>query len=1463
MASEILPFPTDNLHTIFVDSNVDTHLALVVSLYDTISEVKAKIAAEHALCFQGIGEISIQAIKVRRRGFFYNLTDSMYVLNAFDGVQGSWFVCIDIVSICTVKNQKILPNEVTNEQMKHHDNAVPVCSVDKHQEIVFCGLSPKNIDPDGQKSLNPIIDHGRRPTMLIDQEKGDRRKDDCKNLGTEASDAMPSATCTHKTIFSKTSKTSQQDKLLESQSQHYFVEKKSSKKLKGGLHEEHLEVCRRQNKFDRSEDIDESNKTTNASPKFNCDRKKEILANYSEGLPSKLPHENAISLQNTPLEKHTKKRKSKSSKSHEVACLAMPSETAVVVEKKSGKKLKDGLHEEHLEVCRRQNKFNRSEDIDESNKTTNASPKINCDGKKEVLADYSEGLPSKLPHENVISLQNTPLEKHTKKRKSKSSKSHEVACLVMPSETAVVRSPQVITDPQNSGKEGNASIFSEKCPIEPNIEKLLPNDEGDTSTTHDTASFLEVANQKETGHSMEVIKEPIEEQILQINPENRSQKHMNSSQYTNAFSSKEPAEAKVSSQEVSEFPIKSPYENTISLQNPQLEKHTKKRKRKSSKSHEEAPIVMPYGSVVVRSPQQRSDSHNSRKETSAHIFSGKYPPEPSIEESLANDEKDMSTSHDTASFLEVSNQKESRRYLKINEEPIEEHILQVNPEDQSKKHLNSVQGTNVDVNLEETAEARVSSPLASESTTKLYCSTDKYQSQSSKILEPKEANDQESREFYATKCITDLNLGEAGYVNANIGISASAEKFPSHEQATNAVSSLKGANKECVFAKVDYKGLSKSQRTTKKSKAELSRVCESAELNGRKDQFNSDNAQVSLNDAQNESNAAKFIKQADQKADGDHSIDAIIKILSSFKKIPNQEEVSDMNSGNPPICIPNNLSEACDAFVKQAAEISVPSQTSSEVQAKPSRSRKKSKCEPSKLRSQENSDVLLLKFNGLVPESNDERGSDPSKLSNKSNQKINLHCMDARVNAPLSVENSSKLVELPQVNPFESPSCKLQDFTEQSNAEIIFKGHVTQHEPLAAPTKSKCDRKKSKKESLKSQVSSEMSEPARFCRPDDSTIKPDDYLGPREGKHDPAVHAADPPSGKSESRKKNSTNEKTDIKQPNQDSPTNLVQPSSNKQHLAIGEPLENDINHETVDVVHGTGTKDSKTGIVRKAKNTKQSGKQNSSFGKIESDSSLHETHDKPKLDKKLHNFEPESNVQLSKSGAIGDKQRKKIVADGKGKTQSLVPDHDIDNMVSKDDVRYKFLNSSTTSNPLGDAVGSNNADVSQSDVMATEVASSESTQDTPYQKGRYRVVRKNPSSILSDASVTSSESENDTCKKKASIKTALDDLSVSVDPESHLEEVQTKASALKLPLVINFFGAESDERGEISKKTDGRTKNHSRSDDSARKTPLSFILKSSISYKKSKITASQSEFPESQPMGMVLETQPESAVP
>ncbi|XP_020591055.1 uncharacterized protein LOC110031946 [Phalaenopsis equestris] len=1385
---------SDNLRTIFVDSNIDTHLALVVSPYDTIAAIKAKISAEHAFCFQDIGEISIQSIKVSRRGFLYNLADSMYVLNAFEGVQRSWFVRIDAVPRCTVKDQKELPNKVTDENLKHHDYAVPACNVDKHQEVVFCGLSSKNSGSDGQENHTPNTDREFRPTMLTDQDKDDKREDNCSNLGKES--------CTHKTISSKRSKSSQQDKLIESQSEHYLVKKKRGKKLK--LHEELLEDI----KFRGSEDINESNKSSMIPQEINCDGEKGVLAISSEGLPSKLPHENIKSLQLPPVKKHSKKRKSKSSKSYEE------------------------IGEEHLEDCRRGSKFSGSEDINESNKSAIVFQEISCDGEKEILAISSEGLLSKLSHDNIKSLQDPPVKKHSKRRKCKS---YEVAQVDMSFDTAAVRSPQVTVNPQDSGKEANASIFSGKCSTGPNSREPLANDQRVMSATHDIASFLKVPNQKETRHSMEVNKVPIEEQIIQVNPEDQREEHA-SSKHTNVVASlKESAGAKVISQVVSKFPTKLycnaeglpsklPHENIVSFQNPLVEKHAKKRKRKSSKPHEEAHLVMPN---VVRS--------DSGKETNASIFSGKHSAEQSIEESLANDEKDIWA---CTSLLKVANTKESIHSMEINKEPIEERSTQVNPEGQSEKHVSSDQDANVDVSLKEPAEVRVSSQAASESPTKLNCSIDKLKSQSSKILEPKEAYYQESRSSDATKCIRDLHLGETA---------ASAEGFPYQEQATNGVSNLKGANEACFLAKVDSKERSKSWRSRKKSKAGSSGVFESTQLDGNKDEFNFDNAQMSLNEFQNESNAGKHIKRADQKANGGLIVDAMIKMSSPSKKVPKQDEVSNMNSGNPPICMPNNLNEVSKAFDEQAAEIRVPSQASSEAQAKPARSRKKSKSEPSKLGSEENC-AVLSKFNGEATESNEERAFEPSKYASECNQKTELHCMDAMV---------------------------LQDDNERYR--IIIEGHVTQYEALAGPTKSKCDRKKSKKETLKAHVSSEMIEPTGCCRPDEFSIKFDDYFVSKEGKHSPAVHAAVPSSGKTESRKKKKSR-KNDINQPYQDSP-NLTQPSSHKQHTAISQPLENGTRNDTGNVIHDAGTKDSETGIIDEAKSTKQSTKQNSSLGRIESDSSLHKAHDNHKLEKKLQNYEPESHVQLSKSGAMGNKEGKKITPEGKGKTQSLAPDHHIDNVDSKDGIHCKEHNPSAISNSNGDAVGSNIFYVSESEAVATELTSSDSTEDKPYQKKRYRVVRKIPSRIskkitnnsnveksrlvssgriFSDASVTSSESENDPYKKKAAIKTTLDDSSISGDSESPLEETQTKASALKLWKDTNSFGAESDEGVEISQEADGRTELYNRSDATTQKMPLSSILKSSISFRKSKLTASQSEFPdaENQPIDGVLGT-------
>ncbi|KHG16461.1 hypothetical protein F383_23817 [Gossypium arboreum] len=89
---------SDVYHSIFIDSNLDTHLAMIVSDSETVSDLKKKILYEHPLCFPNIGEIKINALKVKRKGFLYHLSDSMFVKSAFGGVSRSWFLSVDASS---------------------------------------------------------------------------------------------------------------------------------------------------------------------------------------------------------------------------------------------------------------------------------------------------------------------------------------------------------------------------------------------------------------------------------------------------------------------------------------------------------------------------------------------------------------------------------------------------------------------------------------------------------------------------------------------------------------------------------------------------------------------------------------------------------------------------------------------------------------------------------------------------------------------------------------------------------------------------------------------------------------------------------------------------------------------------------------------------------------------------------------------------------------------------------------------------------------------------------------------------------------------------------------------------------------------------------------------------------------------------------------------------------------------
>ncbi|CAL8994086.1 unnamed protein product [Prunus brigantina] len=81
--------------TVFIDTSLGTHLAVTVSHHDTVSALKRRIEYEHQSCFTSVGNFTVEALKVKRKGCFYHLSDSMLVKNAFSGVNKNWFLYAD------------------------------------------------------------------------------------------------------------------------------------------------------------------------------------------------------------------------------------------------------------------------------------------------------------------------------------------------------------------------------------------------------------------------------------------------------------------------------------------------------------------------------------------------------------------------------------------------------------------------------------------------------------------------------------------------------------------------------------------------------------------------------------------------------------------------------------------------------------------------------------------------------------------------------------------------------------------------------------------------------------------------------------------------------------------------------------------------------------------------------------------------------------------------------------------------------------------------------------------------------------------------------------------------------------------------------------------------------------------------------------------------------------------------
>ncbi|KAG5604857.1 hypothetical protein H5410_026349 [Solanum commersonii] len=92
--------------TVFIDTNLDTHLAVIVSDSDTISDLKKKLVFEHLRCFPEMSELKISSVKVKRKRHYYHLPDTMLVRGVFEGSKKEWFLSVDASRFQCLENDQ-------------------------------------------------------------------------------------------------------------------------------------------------------------------------------------------------------------------------------------------------------------------------------------------------------------------------------------------------------------------------------------------------------------------------------------------------------------------------------------------------------------------------------------------------------------------------------------------------------------------------------------------------------------------------------------------------------------------------------------------------------------------------------------------------------------------------------------------------------------------------------------------------------------------------------------------------------------------------------------------------------------------------------------------------------------------------------------------------------------------------------------------------------------------------------------------------------------------------------------------------------------------------------------------------------------------------------------------------------------------------------------------------------------
>ncbi|KAK2999579.1 hypothetical protein RJ639_024327 [Escallonia herrerae] len=80
---------------VFINSNLDTYMAMTTSPDITAGDFKGELEREHLNCFPKLGEIRVYALMMKQNSSLYCLPDTFPIKHAFNGSKGTWFIYME------------------------------------------------------------------------------------------------------------------------------------------------------------------------------------------------------------------------------------------------------------------------------------------------------------------------------------------------------------------------------------------------------------------------------------------------------------------------------------------------------------------------------------------------------------------------------------------------------------------------------------------------------------------------------------------------------------------------------------------------------------------------------------------------------------------------------------------------------------------------------------------------------------------------------------------------------------------------------------------------------------------------------------------------------------------------------------------------------------------------------------------------------------------------------------------------------------------------------------------------------------------------------------------------------------------------------------------------------------------------------------------------------------------------